>query len=753
MNVFCGSDVSEVTFGTNPSATDGYDLLLDMPAFGVGFYAYFTIYDPVFPIGQLTTDYRSSYDTLIFWELRINTPTDDSATLAWSPSAIPTAGELKIGSYATGDSIDTFYLMSDITRFEYPSTDIVNIIYRSSLEPSNDTIPPYAINWDPEDSAVGVSTTAIISVDILDDSSGVDTSSITMVVNTLPVTFFITFSPIPGGYRVQYDPLLPLGDTVHVSITASDLATPPNSMEDAIVFYTISGDTTGFTYMVQGTVYLEGAAPPDLYGSEVSLIDPFGTGDPLTDVTDSNGLYKIIEVTPGYKLVTAMNAAYTPAGTLLNVGSDVVCNFHLMGGIIPGEATISGFVYLADGSTILEGSVVTIDSADVDTTDDAGFYSIGGLGVGVHTVKAERSYYIPQEVTAIVLMDTMINFSLERAIPPDVLIYDFDNGDTPGNGGTVGAEVPIEEILERIGVSFAVTPQDADISDYDLSMYDAIFIVTGIHGGASRTIPDSSIEKIFDFMDSGGKIYWEGANAGHDYFGYPGPRGDLFNRMGVSWEANGFPSTEGNIRTLYGTGEMFSASFTASYAFQHLADHYVDEISATDATIILQSQEHGPAPAVSRDRTAMYDNPPYKCIFSSCYLGGIESLQLRDSMMVQYCEFMEVNTGIEEHVVTIPQNFNLKQNFPNPFNARTTISIIMNPDKYQANPDALKKLELTIYNVLGNTVKTFGLASLREGENLLTWNGTDNTGNEVPAGVYFYKINNFSKVKRMILLK
>ncbi len=94
----------------------------------------------------------------------------------------------------------------------------------------------------------------------------------------------------------------------------------------------------------------------------------------------------------------------------------------------------------------------------------------------------------------------------------------------------------------------------------------------------------------------------------------------------------------------------------------------------------------------------------------------------------------------------IPKNFGLEQNFPNPFNPTTTI-------KY-----ALKSTEnvtLTIYNALGEEVRT--LVNERQGASTyhVVWNGKDLAGKQVSSGVYIYRLKagDFIQSRKMLLTK
>jgi len=89
----------------------------------------------------------------------------------------------------------------------------------------------------------------------------------------------------------------------------------------------------------------------------------------------------------------------------------------------------------------------------------------------------------------------------------------------------------------------------------------------------------------------------------------------------------------------------------------------------------------------------------------------------------------------------------LEQNYPNPFNPQTTIAFAL---KQRA------RVKIDVYNVSGELVKTL-LDETRDAGaySNVTWNGTNNAGQTVSSGVYFYRLvtNNFSQTKKMVLLK
>ena len=94
----------------------------------------------------------------------------------------------------------------------------------------------------------------------------------------------------------------------------------------------------------------------------------------------------------------------------------------------------------------------------------------------------------------------------------------------------------------------------------------------------------------------------------------------------------------------------------------------------------------------------------------------------------------------------IPDEFALYANYPNPFNPTTTISYDL-PDQ--------AKVTLGIYDLLGKQIKTLINQSQDAGNKMAVWDGTDELGRPVSAGVYLYQIQagEFTQTRKMLLLK
>ncbi len=127
--------------------------------------------------------------------------------------------------------------------------------------------------------------------------------------------------------------------------------------------------------------------------------------------------------------------------------------------------------------------------------------------------------------------------------------------------------------------------------------------------------------------------------------------------------------------------------------------------------------------------------------------GNITSKITVPKFIANETDLTKLANPAEIELIGRPTAYQLDQNYPNPFNPSTTIA-------YQL-PDDNTYVQLTIYNIMGQAVKTLVDASQNAGSYKAVWDGTNNNGTRVGSGVYFYRIaaGKFSQVKKLLLLK
>ncbi|MCK4339069.1 MAG: T9SS type A sorting domain-containing protein [Candidatus Cloacimonetes bacterium] len=106
--------------------------------------------------------------------------------------------------------------------------------------------------------------------------------------------------------------------------------------------------------------------------------------------------------------------------------------------------------------------------------------------------------------------------------------------------------------------------------------------------------------------------------------------------------------------------------------------------------------------------------------------------------------------GVDEPDTSFIKKLYLFQNNPNPFSSSTKITFI------SADYESVKDYTLSIYNAKGQLIRTYnGRKHNFWVKTDIVWDGTDEEGNKVKTGVYFYKLEygNSAIVRKMILLQ
>ncbi len=105
-----------------------------------------------------------------------------------------------------------------------------------------------------------------------------------------------------------------------------------------------------------------------------------------------------------------------------------------------------------------------------------------------------------------------------------------------------------------------------------------------------------------------------------------------------------------------------------------------------------------------------------------------------------------ITTAVEKQNAAVVDEFELQQNYPNPFNPTTTIEYSMN---------ITNDVTLSVYNMLGQKIKTLVNSQVKAGNHSVTWNGTDEQGHSVGSGIYYARIATSDETKtiKMVLIR
>ena len=115
-----------------------------------------------------------------------------------------------------------------------------------------------------------------------------------------------------------------------------------------------------------------------------------------------------------------------------------------------------------------------------------------------------------------------------------------------------------------------------------------------------------------------------------------------------------------------------------------------------------------------------------------------------DANTVEFIPFAQLSTNNDE--VSVLKDFQLHQNFPNPFNPNTTIFYDLSRES---------NVKITVFDLLGREIIKLVDQIEPVGSRSINWDGRDYTGSLANAGVYIYQIEaeGFLQTKKMVLLK
>jgi hypothetical protein len=185
--------------------------------------------------------------------------------------------------------------------------------------------------------------------------------------------------------------------------------------------------------------------------------------------------------------------------------------------------------------------------------------------------------------------------------------------------------------------------------------------------------------------------------------------------------------------------------FLAIFLFQFFGSHVVQSEPAADRVevygIICTEIEVSINPEFS-------DIIPYPVYFARVmFITGSDTISTFSNRQGQYhINFIRPEPSIvEDQSADTPYAFRLHQNYPNPFNPSTVIS-------YQLSKAT--EVSLTIYSVTGQNIRLLDSGQKSAGDYSIVWNGRDDQGRSVGAGVYLYRLQagKYTESRKMLLL-
>lgn len=115
------------------------------------------------------------------------------------------------------------------------------------------------------------------------------------------------------------------------------------------------------------------------------------------------------------------------------------------------------------------------------------------------------------------------------------------------------------------------------------------------------------------------------------------------------------------------------------------------------------------------------------------------------AVLAQPFKKTEINNSMQNTTITSVKSW------PNPFHHSTQITYTIP----KCLVDEQAKVTVKVFNLANRQIRTLENSHKNSGTYSVFWNGRDDSGNRVPAGIYLYKINGigYTISKKVVLLK
>jgi len=278
-----------------------------------------------------------------------------------------------------------------------------------------------------------------------------------------------------------------------------------------------------------------------------------------------------------------------------------------------------------------------------------------------------------------------------------------------------------------------------------LKNYQTVIWFTG--DDRSTSLTDQEQQALKQYLDNGGWLVLTGQNIGHDLMADGTPEDSSFfvNYLHADYMADTVKSTmiRGESGDPITNGMLLFLEDKAGSAGNQKAPSAIAPRDGASAIL-----KYIPQNSTAGIRY-MDDAKGYRLVYLAFGFEGISG-PYQDSaqkLLSRILNWLSGTTEINQMKFnSMPKEYLLEQNYPNPFNPTTKIRFHLPKDS---------QVELSIYNLRGQKIKTLVQGQHQAGIYEVTWNGMDSAGMSVASGLYVYRLvmNGFSSSKKLALIK
>ncbi len=401
----------------------------------------------------------------------------------------------------------------------------------------------------------------------------------------------------------------------------------------------------------------------------------------------------------------------------------------------PGEATI----FIASDANILQYQLLT---------------SNDGLTFGESTTLASNSYTLtglaPEAILYFKLIAENLSGSSSESevlavLPsglgdPKVLIV---NGfDRSSAGNTYDFVRQHGQALLENDIPFESATNDAVVAGLvELNDYLIVDYILGEESTVDETFSNSEQNLVSNYLNQGGRLFVSGAEIAWDldYRGSATDKGFIHNYLKASYSAD----APGGISAVYYAAEGISGSMLAAVG-TILYDNGTQgtfDVKYPDALIASNGSENiaryqnvttHTIAGVSYEGFFPNGTTAGKLVFLGFPFETVYPTGTRNGVMAEVMDYLFITpNGVDDVLDILPRGFELKQNFPNPFNPTTTLRF---------GVPELSGINLSVYDIQGKRIRTLISREITPGWHEVDWDGRNDAGLQVATGMYLARM-------------
>jgi len=314
-------------------------------------------------------------------------------------------------------------------------------------------------------------------------------------------------------------------------------------------------------------------------------------------------------------------------------------------------------------------------------------------------------------------------------------VYDWRTVTTP-NGrmadlGTVYADQNYRGIFNDSGNALprSVTVTQESFAFADEPNDDFVILRYTVHNGAATTLSSyyAGIFCDFDIDDSSQNRGAVDASRRLTYM-YPDGGGDYY---GIALRE---PATARNLTLISNPTQVYPNGYISDTIKYRLLNATMSTQTTATADDWSALTSAGPA-SIPAGADAVY-------LFALVWGESLADLQANTDAALA----VDLTGATPVADAGLPRAFALAQNAPNPFNPQTTIVFAV---------DRASGVRLGVYDLQGRLVRTLADRVYAAGEHRVVWDGRDESGSEMPSGLYLYRLEDGrrTQTRKMVLVR